>query len=487
MKLIDDFLNGITMYRLMFQFLVCLVLLAVILSFFGFLSFSPINLILSASFLTLICWVTNRIFARLYKAPTNLESVYITALILSLIITPTHSFNDLVFFSLVAILAVASKYILAINKKHIFNPAAVSVALTALIIHSSASWWIGTLPMTLPVLLGGLLIVRKIRKFSMVLSFFLTSLLVIAGSSFLKGTDPLLVIQKVILESPLLFFALVMLTEPQTTPPTKFKQILYGVVVGSGFSFLASEVALLLGNTFSYLISPKGKLLLRLKEKIQMTPDTYEFVFSLDKKFSFSAGQYLEWTLGYKNPDSRGNRRYFTIASSPTEENLRLGIKFYPNSSTFKKALVSSNPDSQIVASQLSGEFTLLKDLNKKLCFIAGGIGITPFRSMIKYLIDQNEKRDIILLYSNKTAKEIVYKNIFDEAFKKLEINTIYVNTDEVGYIDETMIKKEVPDFKDRIFYISGPHSMVDAFENTLKKMGLSGNQIKVDFFPGYA
>ena len=195
----------------------------------------------------------------------------------------------------------------------------------------------------------------------------------------------------------------------------------------------------------------------------------------------------MEWTLPQKNPDSRGSRRYFTLAASPTEGNLRIGVKFYPNGSSFKNKLLSLNTSDLIVASQLSGEFILPKDPQEKLCFIAGGIGITPFRSIIKYLLDTNQKREITLFYSNKTAEDIVYKDIFDRAFQKLGIKTIYVNTDKMGYIDETMIRERVSDFKDRTFYLSGPHSMVDAFEKTLKNMGISSSQIKIDFFPGYA
>ena len=104
-----------------------------------------------------------------------------------------------------------------------------------------------------------------------------------------------------------------------------------------------------------------------------------------------------------------------------------------------------------------------------------------------KYLIDTNQTRDIILLYSNKTASDIVYTEIFDEAFQKLEIKTLYINTDIQGFIGEKMIREKVSDYKERTFYISGPHSMIDIFEKTLKIMGVNRSQIKIDFFPGYA
>jgi ferredoxin-NADP reductase len=150
----------------------------------------------------------------------------------------------------------------------------------------------------------------------------------------------------------------------------------------------------------------------------------------------------------------------------------------------------------QIVASQLAGDFVLPKDKKQKLAFIAGGIGITPFRSMLKYLIDNKEKRDVALFYSNKTASEIIYKEVFDEAKNKLDIKTFYTLTDaeripagwrgHKGHFDPETIKKEMPDFNERMFYISGPRSMVVAFQGVLKAMGLRKSQIKTDFFPGF-
>jgi ferredoxin-NADP reductase len=213
-----------------------------------------------------------------------------------------------------------------------------------------------------------------------------------------------------------------MLTEPQTTPPTRHLRIMYGVLVGIlfgttfnfGFLHNTPELALIVGNVFAYLVSPKQKLFLKLKEKVEVGPGIYDFIFDKDKNFNFSAGQYLEWTLAHPKSDLRGVRRYFTIASSPTEDTLRLGAKFYEPASTFKQHLMKLNVGDALVATQLSGDFTLPKDPQEKLVFIAGGIGITPFRSMVKYLKDINEMRDIILFYCNKTEDEIVYKEIFD-------------------------------------------------------------------------
>lgn len=502
---IDNLLNTITMYRLVLYYLLFLWLVAVILSWLGLLPYSPVVLVVSALFFTIVCWSTNKIFARVFAVPINVESVYITAFILVLIINPPDVFdsNFFVLAGWASVLAMATKYVLAVRKKHVFNPAAVAVAVAALTLNQSATWWIGTAAMAPFVMLGGWLIVRKIRHTDLVVSFFMVAMLTILSFSFTKGTDLLITIKGMLLDSPLLFFAFVMMTEPLTTPPTSVWRLWYGALTGFLFSpyvhissiYSTPELALLAGNLFSYVVSPKERYLLTLKEKIKITPDLYDFLFQTSKIMRFKPGQYLEWTLAHEQPDSRGNRRYFTIASAPTEKDIRVGIKFYPAASSFKKHLQLLNVGDSVMAGQLAGDFLLPKDKKQKLIFIAGGIGITPFRSMIKFLIDRGEKREVVLFYSNRTAEEVVYRDVFLAA-EGMGIKTVYTLTDvekisanwkgEKGYITQQMIQHHVPDYRTRLYYISGPHAMVKSFESTLRAMGLPREQIKVDFFPGF-
>lgn len=496
------------MYRVVLYYLIFLFGIAVLFGFLGILPFSGISIILSMLFILAVSLAANYIFAWAFNAQINLESAYITALILVFLITPLQSLSDITFLSLAfwgSIWAMASKYIFAINKKHIFNPAAFAVVLTEVALHQSASWWIGTMSMFPFVLVGGLLLVRKMLRFDFVISF-----LVVASfmsiAPHLNNTSSLLTISKnSLVISPLLFLAFVMLTEPLTTPPKRWLRVVYGALVGLLFApgnhvgsfYFTPEIALLTGNIFSYLVSPKQKLILTLKEKQLVGAQTYNFIFTPSETLKFLPGQYLEWTLGSSGADSRGNRRYFTISSSPTESEVHMGIKFYPEPSTFKTALQKMNIGDTIIASQLAGEFLMPKDQTKKLVFIAGGIGITPFRSMIKYLIDKNEKRTVTLLYSNKTMADIAYREVFDEAEKRLNIKTVYALTDIenipvdwkgcCGFITADIIKKEIPDYEDRIFYLSGPHGMVVSFEKVLKDLGVSKWNIKKDFFPGFA
>jgi ferredoxin-NADP reductase len=504
MNKVDNFLNNTTMYRLVLYYLEFLTVIAAVLSLTGILPFSFGALIGSVLILLVISWATNTVFSRVYQVPANVESVYISALILALIITPVKTINDCMFLFWAAVWTMASKYIFAIGRKHIFNPVAIAVALTAYTVNQSASWWIGTLPMLPFVFAGGALVVRKIRRTDLVYSFLTTSMLVVTLFTVIKGSDLLTALERTLIYSPLVFFAFIMLTEPLTTPPTVRLQIWYGGLVGVLFApqvhigsvYLTPESALLIGNLFSYAVSPKVKLMLKLKEKIQIAPDMYDFVFAGVRRMNFTPGQYMEWTFGHPHPDDRGIRRYFTIASSPTETDIRVGIKFYKPSSSYKRELETMRRGTEIIASQLSGDFVLPHDSQCKCVCIAGGIGITPFRSMVKYLIDTHEKRSITILYSNRYVDEIVYKDVFDKAQKELGINMVYVLTGspvpsgwkgESGHIHEQMIKEEVPDYPERVFYLSGPNAMVNSTKDLLLHMGIAKNHIRTDYFPGFA
>ncbi len=505
LKILDKFIDSITMYRLLLYYLVGLLLAAFVLSVFGSLHYNPVYIVVSSAILLATCWIVNKAFSYILDAPINPESSLITALILALIITPDPTGYNILFLLAASGLAMASKYLITIKEKHIFNPAAVAVVLTAFGPKQTASWWVGTAAMLPFVLIGGLLVMRKIRRERMLASFFIATTASTIFYSVISRVSVISSLHNMILSSSIFFLGFVMLTEPLTSPTTVKKQAWYGAIVGALlppqvhiFSYYTTpELSLIIGNAFAYIVSPKTKLFPILKQKIKVATDTADFIFNPDRKFAYEPGQYMEWTLQHGNADSRGSRRYFTLASSPTEPDLRVGIKFYDNSSSFKEALLDSDSNTLIVASQLAGDFVLPKDPHQKLVFIAGGIGITPFRGMIKYLIDTNDKRSISLFYSSSTEDGIAYRNIFEEARSKIGLKTIYAITGKnaaitkpntiTGYITESLIKKSVPDYRERVFYISGTHTMVEAMQDILSGLGVEKHNIKTDFFPGYA
>lgn len=504
LKFIDNFLNSITMYRLVLYGLFILAGISLVFGFLGILPFTVFQLGSLLVTLILVCYVSNVLLAKIFGAITNNESYPITALILFFILAPIINLTD-VYVSIVAgILAMASKYLLAIHKKHIFNPAAVAVFILGLFGFGNGIWWVGSAVLLPFVLLIGFLVVRKIRKFTLLFSFLMPALITICLFNITHNVAIEQSLVQSFLSWPLIFFGTIMLTEPETTPPTKKLYTMYGALTGIffglqfhiGFLFSSPEFALVAGNVFSFLVSPKQKLFLHLKQKVMLAPNIYEFIFSKDSRFNFIPGQYLEWTLPGENMDTRGNRRYFSIASSPGEDDLRIGVKIVSDkSSSFKKEMLEMNPQSTIVASQLSGDFTLPTDKNKRMVFIAGGIGITPFRSILKNLLDQNERREIIMFYTCVSPDEFVYKDVFKKAEEELGIKTVYVVTDaskksnwngEVGYLNREMIEKYVLNYKERSYYISGPNVMVESYRDLLLSIGIKRSNIITDYFSGY-
>lgn len=503
---IDRFLNRTTMYRLALYVIVAELAMGAVLGLFGAVPFGPTALILSAAVLVAACVASNALFARVFRAPVNRESAIITALILALIITPVVPLREpgLGFLLWAAVFAMASKYALAADRDHVFNPAAFAVALTAIVMNQSASWWVGSLPMLPVAAIGGAMLVRKIRRFDLVAAYAVASMAAVAVTAA-SGAGAFIAVERTLLHTPLVFFATIMLTEPLTTPPTRPLRIAYGALVGIlslpsvhvGTVFSTPELALLAGNLFSYVASPTGKFMLTLEKRIPIGKDAYEFVFAPSRRVPFRAGQYMEWTLPHRGPDDRGERRYFTASSSPQDETIRVGVKFYPGSSSFKKRMMDMARGDAVMAGEISGDFVLPRDPGKKLAFIAGGIGVTPFRSMVEDLIDRGERRSVVMLYSNRTIEDVSYRETFERARARIGMKTVYALTDvervpqrwdgHRGMLDAETIAREIPDYAERLFYLSGPRSMVVAFEEALAAMGVRRKHIKTDYFPGFA
>ncbi|MDB5182609.1 MAG: oxidoreductase [Candidatus Saccharibacteria bacterium] len=487
-KRVDQLLNSITMYRLLLYGLILLLVLASFFGFMGVLSLSGLGIVLVAVVLVAVSYLTNKLLEKLYGAVTNSESYLITALILACILPPSTTVARLSYVALAGAVAVVSKFLISYHHKHIFNPAVAGALFLSLTGLMSVTWWIGN-PTMLPfVVIFGLLILRKIRGFKLALTFVAASIamLVLVG---VVGSLPLVTLLKnAVLSGPLIFLASVMLTEPATMPVHEYYQLLYGLLVGALFSAqlrfgilsTSPHMVLAVGNIFAFILNPKFKLNLTLKAKNEISPRVYDYVFKPDHRFSFEPGQYMEWTMPNMKSDGRGNRRSFTIASSPTEPDVHMGVKFYAPPSNFKRALFNMKPGDKIAAGQLAGNFTLPTDSSKKLVFIAGGVGVTPFRSMAKYLTDTREQRDIVLFYLVSDAAELAYTDIFTSTpgLKFVPITS--------GRLSLKQLAGHVPDFSERLFYISGPNGLVESYRELLRHHGVHASQIISDYFSGY-
>lgn len=494
MKKIDKILNNYTMYKVMLYGLIILAFSSIFFSLTGLLSFTPVDLISSLLLISATGFVTKVVFSKVLRVVVNIESTITTSLILFLIISPPSSLEDTLFIMMASIVAVSSKFLVKFKKRHVFNPAAFGAFVLGVAGIPVASWWVAN-PIMIPItIFVSFIVLRKIRKFLMFSVFFIASYLSVFYFNIGYAESAVSLFLEILNSWPILFLGSVMLTEPRTMPTTHKWQLAYGGIVGllfgSSFSigplYSSPEFALLTGNVLAYLVSQKRNHELKLIKIEKFTDELYNFIFTTKHKVNFKPGQYMEWTLGHSDVDLRGNRRYLSLANSPTEENIMLGVKIPKNdSSSFKSALKTMKDGSLIYASHVSGDFTLPNDKKAKITFIAGGIGITPIRSMIKYLLDKKELRDVTLLYTAKTSADFIYKDIFEKAVEEIGLNLELIATARDGYITKEQIKK-LYDYKNRKYYLSGPNKMVNAYKRLLSEVGVSKRNITLDYFPGY-
>lgn len=500
LSIIDSYLNRITMYKLVLWGLRIMAAFAIVFSLTGTLGLPLKGLVISLVILIVVCNIANRLLSRFLKIPANTESYAITLLILFLILPPATSVSRALIIALAGVLAIASKFLITWHGKHIFNPAAFGAAAVSLLGLMGTTWWVGNAVMWPIVLIIGLLVVRKIRRFSMMWSFAVVVGLITAITAVTQHQEIGDSIRVAISSSPAIFLGTIMLTEPATMPAHRRQQVIFGVLVGLLYALyiklgplqIYPEVALLIGNIYAFAVTPKYRLHLKLKEVQKISDRVHNYVFTPNRPVAFEAGQYLEWTLPHEQVDGRGNRRTFSFASSPTEQDVMLGVKFYNPSSSFKTALQAMQPGDEVMAGQIAGDFTLPADTNEKLAFIAGGIGITPFRSMLKYLIDEDQHRDIVMIYTVSDPAELAYADVLETA-KAHGVRFIPLLTADkaplgwnvpTGKLDEECIISRIPDFKDRTFYLSGPQGMVQSGARMLHGMGAP--KVKTDYFSGY-
>lgn len=205
----------------------------------------------------------------------------------------------------------------------------------------------------------------------------------------------------------------------------------------------------------------------------------------------YTAGQYTELKLPHPHPDKRGTRRWFTISSAPGGEFLTITTKYAGDdkSSSFKKTLFKLKPGTEVDMADPMGDFVLPKLIQTPLVFVAGGIGVTPYHSILEWLAATGEQRPVKLLYGVRNEDEIVFQDTFQRAGVE---PTVVVSEPspawggERGRITAQLIVGLEKPSDDTLVYVSGPEPMVQSLANDLHKAGLDKKQVVTDEFPNY-
>ena len=221
-----------------------------------------------------------------------------------------------------------------------------------------------------------------------------------------------------------------------------------------------------------------------------ITPTIRTFWFRPERPVRYIAGQFTELYLPHDKSDERGIRRWFTLSSSPTEEFLGITTNFAPGlGSSFKRRLAAIPLGTKLHLADPMGDFVLPKDPTIPIVFVAAGLGITPVRSMIKWLHDIKEQRTIHLIYAVPRSEDIAFEPLFGSynlTFTPIVKIPAAGYTGQTGRLDSERLTDLIGDSEASLIYLSGPEIMVETFYKELQVKGISPDRLVADYFPGY-
>lgn len=217
-----------------------------------------------------------------------------------------------------------------------------------------------------------------------------------------------------------------------------------------------------------------------LKEKEFLIDNIWSFRFTPSEPQTWIAGQYMSVELPHDTPDSKGTKRWFTISSAPSEGYMQITTRV--SDSSFKQALANLPIGGQLnLLDTPHGEFTW-QDTDKPKVFVAGGIGITSFRSMLKERSNNKLPLAAHLIYGNRTDSVAFKEELDAYAANEADFKVTYV----VGKpLTVSTLTELEPAIYDSLVYISGPQPVVTVGRE-LKTAGLPADQFKEDFYPTY-
>jgi len=222
---------------------------------------------------------------------------------------------------------------------------------------------------------------------------------------------------------------------------------------------------------------------LQLTNTTDREGDVKEFAFQAPQGFTWVAGQYMHYVLTH-DADDRGIERWFTISSAPSENEIRITTRInHEHSSSFKEKLQALRPGDEIEADGPEGDF-VIQDPTRNYLFVAGGIGITPIRSMLVEAKAQGVQLNATLLYANRN-EAIPFRDELDSLqMQNPSLKVEYIVSPD--QLDAAKILETAATIDNPLIYISGPKPMVKSLKQQLLDAGVEKQNLKTDNFPGY-
>jgi ferredoxin-NADP reductase len=227
-----------------------------------------------------------------------------------------------------------------------------------------------------------------------------------------------------------------------------------------------------------------------VKEIISRTYNVTSFRFPRPETLSYKPGQFMFVTI--KAESGKELSKHFSISSSPTEKT-HLEFTKKLTESEFSTALKALKKGDWARIDAPYGKFTFEGE-HEKIGLLAGGIGITPLMSICKYCTDKRLNTKITLLYGNRTENDIAFRRELETMREQnANLKVVFILNEAsnewksaTGIIDAEMVKKEIPDYEETVFYACGPPAMVETMGKLVEQLGLPKTQLNREYFAGY-
>ncbi len=232
---------------------------------------------------------------------------------------------------------------------------------------------------------------------------------------------------------------------------------------------------------------------LKLIDRYAVANNTVALVFEKPPGFHFTSGQYGGFTLiNPSETDAGGPTRRFSLLSAPDEPHIMIATRVQP--SAYKRILLNLPLGSAVKFAGPTGNFTLHESTAIPAVFIAGGIGIVPFYSMLKHAKRQASSLPCYLFYGNQSRDDAAFLaelTTLAATYPALHFIPTLAKPDanwqgETGWMNADLIQQYLPDIMTPFYYICGSPVMVTTLQETLAEMGIDEDRIRVEDFPGY-
>lgn len=228
-------------------------------------------------------------------------------------------------------------------------------------------------------------------------------------------------------------------------------------------------------------------------EKREVAKGTLFVLFAVEDYPDYRPGHYFWVELPDRgHADEKGLRRHISLATSPTERGV-VGLATRLRDTAFKQTLAELEVGDEVEVEEPKGSFLLPEDTDAEYVFVAGGIGITVFRSMLRFVADEGLPYRVTLVYSNRDRESTAFLDELEELERRIDgLRVILTMTDEPGWegesrhLDANVLAELLGGLDGKTFLVAGPPQMAQAVADSLQGAGVPGDRVLADKFSGY-